>query len=98
MKNIFRNKKNLRRFLLGALVFLVAMAQNVPLLPGIYGVRPLPLLPLVIAISVLDQALPGVLFGAAAGLLWDISSPAAIPTRCTSPARPSCAPCSCATC
>jgi len=79
MKNFFQNKKNLRRFLLGVLVFLTAMAQNVPLLPGIYGVRPLPLLPLVIAIAVLDQALPGVVFGAAAGLLWDISSPAAIP-------------------
>ncbi|MCL2300775.1 MAG: hypothetical protein FWC27_11605, partial [Firmicutes bacterium] len=79
MKNLFRNKKYLRRALLGALVFLTAMAQNVPLLPGIYGVRPLPLLPLVIAIAVLDQALPGVLFGAAAGLLWDLSSPAAIP-------------------
>jgi len=79
MKNFFRNKKNLRRALLGALVFLTAVAQNVPLLPGIYGVRPLPLLPLVIAIAVLDQALPGVLFGAAAGLLWDVSSPAAIP-------------------
>jgi len=79
MKNFFKNKKNLRRALLGALVFLAAMAQNVPLLPGIFGVRPLPLLPLVVAISVLDQALPGVLFGAAAGLLWDVSSPAAVP-------------------
>ena len=79
MKAFFRNKKHLRRALLGALVFLTAMAQNVPLLPGIYGVRPLPLLPLVIAIAVLDQALPGVIFGAAAGLLWDIGSPAAIP-------------------
>jgi len=79
MKNFFRNKKNLRRALLGALVFLTAMAQNVPLLPGIYGVRALPLLPLVIAIAVLDQALPGVLFGAFAGLLWDISAPAGVP-------------------
>ena len=79
MKNFFRNKKNLRRALLGALVFLTAMAQNVPLLPGIYGVRALPLLPLVIAIAVLDQTLPGVLFGAFAGLLWDIAAPAAIP-------------------
>jgi len=79
MKNFFKNKKYLRRFLLGVLVFLTAMAQNVPLLPGICGVRPLPLLPLIIAISVLDQALPGVLFAAAAGLLWDISSPSAIP-------------------
>jgi len=79
MKNFFKNKKNLRRLLLGVLVFLVAAAQNVPLLPGIYGVRALPLLPLAVAIAVLDQALPGVLFGAIAGLLWDITGPSAMP-------------------
>jgi len=79
MKNFFQNKKYLRRVLLGALVFLTAMAQNVPWLPGIYGVRALPLLPLVVSIAVLDQALPGVLFGAFAGLLWDLAAPAAVP-------------------
>jgi len=79
MKNFFKNKKNLRRLLLGALVFLAAAAQNVPWLPGIYGVRALPLLPLVVSIAVLDQALPGVLFGAFAGLLWDITGPSAMP-------------------
>jgi len=79
MKNFFKNKKHLRRVLLGALVFLTAMAQNVPWLKGIYGVRAVPLLPLVIAIAVLDQALPGVIFGAIAGLLWDVVSPAAVP-------------------
>ena len=79
MKNFFNNKKYLRRVLLGALVFLTAAAQNVPWLPGIYGVRALPLLPLVVAVAVLDQALPGVLFGAFAGLLWDITGPSAMP-------------------
>jgi len=79
MKNFFKNKKYLRRLLLGVLVFLAAAAQNVPWLPGIYGVRALPLLPLVIAIAVLDQALPGVLYGAFAGLLWDITGPSAVP-------------------
>jgi len=79
MKNFFQNKKYLRRVLLGALVFFTAAAQNVPWLPGIYGVRALPLLPLVVAVAVLDQALPGVLFGAFAGLLWDITGPSAMP-------------------
>ena len=79
MKNFLTNKKNIRRLLLGALVFLTAMAQNVPWLPGIYGVRALPLLPLVVAVAVLDQALPGVLYGAFAGLLWDIAGPTAMP-------------------
>jgi len=79
MKNFFQNKKYLRRVLLGVLVFLTAAAQNVPWLPGIYGVRALPLLPLVVAVAVLDQALPGVLFGAFAGLLWDVAGPSAMP-------------------
>jgi cell shape-determining protein MreD len=79
MKTFLQNKKHLRRVLLGTLVFLTAMAQNVPWLPDIFGVRALPLLPLVVAVAVLDQALPGVLFGAFAGLLWDITSPAAVP-------------------
>lgn len=76
---LFRNKKFLRRALLTLLIFLVAMAQNVPWLPAIFGVSALPLLPLVIAVAALDQALPGVLFGAIAGLLWDVSSASAIP-------------------
>ena len=65
--------------LLGALVFLTAMAQNVPWLLPVFKVHALPLLPLVVAIAALDQALPGVLFGAFAGLLWDITAPPGIP-------------------
>ena len=67
-------KKYIRRALLAGLVFLVAMAQNVPWLPGIFGVLPLPLIPLVVCIAVLDQEVPGILFGTFAGILWDFSS------------------------
>ena len=70
-----KRKKYLRRILLTFLVFLTAMAQNVPWLPGILGVHALPLLPLTVAIAVLDQEVPAILFGAFAGLLWDISIP-----------------------
>ena len=70
-----KRKKYLRRILLTVLVFLTAMAQNVPWLPGLWGGRALPLLPLTVAIAVLDQEVPAILFGAFAGLLWDISTP-----------------------
>jgi len=68
-----KQKKYIRRALLGVLVFLAAMAQNVPWLPGLFGARPLPLIPLVVCIAVLDQEIPAILFGAAAGILWDFS-------------------------
>jgi len=69
-----KRKKYIRRGLLGVLLFLVAMAQNVPWLPGLFGAWPLPLIPLAVCIAVLDQEIPGILFGAAAGILWDFSS------------------------
>ena len=69
-----KRKKYIRRAFLAGLVFLVAMAQNVPWLPGIFGVLPLPLIPLVVCIAVFDQEVPGILFGAFAGILWDFSS------------------------
>ena len=69
-----KRKKYMRRALLSALLFLVALAQNVPWLPDIFGARPLPLIPLVVCIAVLDQEVPGVLFGGLAGILWDLSS------------------------
>jgi len=68
-------KKYLRRLLMGVLVFLVAMAQNVPWLPSILGARAWPLLPLVVAVAVCDQPVPAIVFGAFAGVLWDFSSP-----------------------
>ena len=70
-----KRKKYLRRILLTFLVLLTAMAQNVPWLPGLLGARALPLLPLVVVIAVLDQEIPAILFGAFAGLLWDIAVP-----------------------
>ena len=73
--NTSKQRKYVRRILLTVLVFLTAMAQNVPWLPGLWGARALPLLPLAVAIAVLDQEVPAILLGAFAGLLWDISAP-----------------------
>ena len=68
-----KRKKYVRRALLGALLFLTALAQNVPWLPGVFGSRALPLIPLAVCIAVLDQDTAGILFGAAAGILWDFT-------------------------
>jgi len=68
-----QQKRILRRALLGLLVFLTAMAQNVPWLPVVYGARGFPLLPLVVAIAFYDQPVPAILYAALAGILWDIS-------------------------
>jgi len=70
-----QQKKYFRRVLLGLLVFLTAMAQNVPWLPVIYGARAFPLIPLVAAIAFYDQPIPAILYGALAGVIWDVSSP-----------------------
>ena len=75
-----KQKKYFRRALLGVLVFLFAMAQNVSWLPRVYGglfaARALPLLPLVIAIAVYDQAEASIFFAAFAGMLWDVNESA----------------------
>jgi len=70
-----QQKKYLRRVLLGLLVFLTAIAQNVPWLPVVYGARAFPLIPLVAAIAFYDQPVPAIFYGALAGAIWDVSSP-----------------------
>ncbi|MCL2445716.1 MAG: hypothetical protein FWD06_02985 [Oscillospiraceae bacterium] len=71
------DKRNriLRRIALSALMLLTAMAQFVPWLPVVYGARAFPLLMLVAAIAYYDQAASAVLYGALAGILWDIAAP-----------------------
>ena len=71
---ILQRRKYLRRILLALLVLFIAMAQNVPWLPVIYGARALPLLPLIVAIAIYDQPVPAVLYGAFAGAIWDVSA------------------------
>ncbi|MCL2531399.1 MAG: rod shape-determining protein MreD [Oscillospiraceae bacterium] len=71
------DKRNriLRRIALGALMLLTAMAQFVPWLPVVYGARAFPLLVLIAAIACYDQPASAVIYGALAGVLWDISAP-----------------------
>ena len=77
MKQLDQHTKNkyLRRALLGLLVFITAIAQNVPWLPVVFGARAFPLLPLIAAIAFYDQPTAAVIYGAFAGVLWDVMSP-----------------------
>jgi len=74
-QNPDKRNRLLRRTMLSALVLLTAMAQFVPWLPVIYGARAFPLLMLIAAIAYYDQAVAAVLYGALAGILWDINAP-----------------------
>jgi rod shape-determining protein MreD len=67
-----KKRRYARRLALSLLVLLVALAQTVPLLPPIFGVRALPLIPLVVALAILDQEVPAVCYAFVAGLIWDV--------------------------
>jgi len=73
--NLDKRNRILRRIALSALMLLTAMAQFVPWLPVVYGARAFPLLVLVAAIACYDQPASAVIYGALAGVLWDIAAP-----------------------
>lgn len=70
------NKQKYIRFGLYALIILVvALVQNSPyVLPEIFGARALLLLPLVVSIAMFEREIAAAVFGAVAGILWDICS------------------------
>lgn len=70
------NKQKYIRFGLYALIIIVvALVQNSPyVLPEIFGARALVLLPLVVSIAMFEREIAAAIFGAIAGILWDICS------------------------
>ncbi len=70
------NRQKYIRFGLYALIIgLVALVQNSPyVLPEIFGARALILLPLVVSIAMFEREIAAAVFGALAGILWDICS------------------------
>ena len=70
------NKQKYIRFGLYALIIgVVALVQNSPyVLPEIFGARALILLPLVVSIAMFEREIAAAVFGAVAGILWDICS------------------------
>lgn len=65
----------IRRLCLAGGLLLVAILQNTGgLLPSVFGIRAMPLIPAVICIAMFERELPGMFFGVGAGLLWDCVS------------------------
>ena len=56
------------------LLFAAYVLQTTPGFLTFFGVKPVLLVPTAICIAVLEGVFPGALWGAAAGLLWDIAS------------------------
>jgi rod shape-determining protein MreD len=55
-------------------IFILAVIQMTPhFLPRFFGVSPLYLIPAVIAVAMVEGEMPGAVFGAFAGLIWDAS-------------------------
>lgn len=66
-KNIY-----IRRLCLAGILLLTALLQNTDgFLPSPLGFRAMPLIPAVICIAMYEREIPGMFFGAFAGLLWD---------------------------
>lgn len=62
----------LRWGILAVIILLVSLLQNTGgLLPRIYGVSAMPLIPLVVCIAMLEREMAGACFGMFAGMLWD---------------------------
>lgn len=62
----------LRWGILAVIILFVSLLQNTGgLLPKLYGVSAMPLIPLVVSIAMLERETAGALFGMFAGMLWD---------------------------
>ncbi len=72
----FNNKHiYIRRLCLAGILLAAALLQNTTgLLPAPAGIRALPLIPAVVCVAMFERELPGMFFGVAAGLFWDMSS------------------------
>lgn len=73
----FASRKNLyiRRIIFVILtVFSAVFAHSRGLIPQINGVSPMVLVPLVVSIAMFEKSFTGMIFGAFAGILWDMFS------------------------
>lgn len=62
----------LRWGILAVIILFVSLLQNTGgLLPKIYGVSAMPLIPLVVCIAMFEREMAGACFGMFAGMLWD---------------------------
>ena len=67
--------KYIRYIIYTALIILVAILQNsLNIIPEIFGARAFVLLPLCVSIAMFEREIASAVFGAVAGILWDLSS------------------------
>lgn len=66
--------KIMRRIVFFFLIVIVAAIQNADILPSIFGMKLLPLLPFTVVLSMFERETYGLVFGCLAGILWDINS------------------------
>lgn len=65
----------IRRAILAIIIIISAMLQNTAhLFPTIFGARAFLLIPVVVCISMFEKDVTAALFGAFAGMLWDMTS------------------------
>ena len=77
----------LRWGILAVIILLVSLLQNTGgLLPRIYSVSAMPLIPLVVCIAMLEREMAGACFGMFAGMLWERVEMDSTPLFCSSSA------------
>lgn len=75
MKNSDRSYIYIRKALLLLLVALTAVFQHTDgAIPSLFGAKAMLLIPLVVAISMFERSMHGLVFGALAGILWDFAT------------------------
>ena len=68
-----------RRLCFAAMFVAAAVLQNTSgLIPEMFGARAMPLIPAAVCVAMFEREISGTLFGAFAGLLWDMSAPSGI--------------------
>ena len=70
-----RSAEAFRFIFFGLLLFLLFLLQSVPgLLPRLFGVLPIPVIPAVVCVAFFERDSGGEMFGLAAGVLMDVNS------------------------
>lgn len=71
----FASSRNIyiRRGLMAVLIVITAVFQHSGFIPGLFGAPALLLIPLTVCIAMFERSMPGMCFGALAGILWDFA-------------------------
>lgn len=72
----FASSRNIyiRRALTAVLIFATALIQHTGIVPDIFGVSAMLLVPLTVCVAMFERSMSGMCFGVLAGILWDFAS------------------------